>query len=231
MTSRTPIDSLADAAQALVLGHDTADLLLRLTADAVHFTGGDAAGLLVRTDGNLELLSATSHAATELELYQAMRSEGPCVDVLESREQVQATGRQEILDRWPTVGRAVVDAGFLDVHAFPLAWQGGILGGLNIFGREPRELDESQRRTAQAFADMLALAVVVPEEVRAADLSRRVARALGGRVVIEQAKGAIAHQLDIDVAAAYAELVERSAREGASLTATARKVLWQAQTG
>jgi hypothetical protein len=231
MTSRTPIDSLADAVQGLLLEHDITDLLLRLTADAVHFAGGGSAGLLVRTDDNLELLSATSHAATELELYQAMCSEGPCVDVLESRAQVQATGREEILDRWPTVGRAVVDAGYLAVNSFPLVWQGGTLGGLNIFRPVPRQLDESQRRTAQAFADMLALAVVVPEHLRAEDLSRQVARALGGRVVVEQAKGALAHQLQIDVAAAYAELVERSAREGTSLTATAREILWRAQKG
>jgi hypothetical protein len=44
-------------------------------------TSADALGLLVRTAaGNLEMLSATSHQAAELELYQLQHDSGPCLD-------------------------------------------------------------------------------------------------------------------------------------------------------
>jgi hypothetical protein len=191
------------------------ELLLRLTRDATRFAGGDAAGLLVRTSAGLEVLSSTSHAATQLELYQAMSTEGPCVDVLESGEPVVVTGRRAIVDRCSTAGRMVVRAGFAGLHASPLTWHDGTVGGLTKFRRCQRVPDDDQRRTAQAFADMLALAVVQPERLAAQDVERRVARALGGRVTVEQAKGVLAQQLDLDMAAAYDELLERSTRQGA----------------
>ncbi|MEL7978230.1 GAF and ANTAR domain-containing protein [Isoptericola sp. F-RaC21] len=230
MTLHTPAEALADAAAELLKEHDAADLLLRLTQDAARFTGGDAAGLLVRTDGGpLELLAATSHQAMHLELFQAQRDEGPCVDVVRKGVGVVATGRDEILARWPVVGPAIVDAGFSAVHAFPLEWQGGVLGGLNIFGHDGAALDDDSSRTAQALADMVTLVIVQPEHLQADELDRRVTRALGGRVVVEQAKGALAYQLGIDPADAYDVLLERSVRRGLTLTQAAREVLREAQ--
>jgi transcriptional regulator with GAF, ATPase, and Fis domain len=228
MTPRTPADSFADAAKALLQEHDLTDLLLRLTRDATRFAGGDAAGLLVRTGTTLEVLSSTSHAVTQLELYQAMSTEGPCAEVLATGEPVVVAGSREIVDRWPGVGRAIVDAGFGSVHASPVAWQGGTLGALNMFRRTEQPPDDSQRRTAQAFGDMLALVVVRPERLAAQDVDRRLARALGGRVAVEQAKGVLAQQLGLDMAAAYEELIDRSARRGRTLTDTARDVIRRA---
>jgi hypothetical protein len=230
MTLHTPAESLAGAAAELLQEHDPADLLLRLTQDAARFTGGDAAGLLVRSNGGpLELLAATSHQASHLELFQAQRDEGPCVDVVRKGLAVAVTGRDEILDRWPVVGPAIADAGYSAVHAFPMEWQGGVLGGLNIFGREATPLAADQTRTAQAVADMVTLVIVQPGHLRADEIDRRVTRALGGRTVIEQAKGALAYQLGIDPADAFDVLVERSAREDVPLTRIAQDVLHQAQ--
>jgi len=230
MTLQTPAEVLADAAAELLKEHDVADLLLRLAQDAARFTGGDAAGLLVRTDGGpLELLAATSHQAVHLELFQVQRDEGPCVDVIRKGVLVEATGRDEILGRWPIVGPAIVAAGFSAVRAFPLGWQGGVLGGLNVFGRDGAILDEDLSHTAQALADMATLVIVQPGRLRTEELDRRVTRALGGRVVVEQAKGVLAYQLGIDPADAYDVLVQRSAREGVPLTQLARGLLQQAQ--
>lgn len=229
MTPRTPTDSLADAARALLGEHDVTDLLVRLTRDAVQFADADAAGLLVRADGRLETLTTTSHTAEHLEAFQSQHDEGPCVDVVEAGQTVEAVGRQEIVGRWPTVGPAIVAAGFRAVHAAPLAWQGGVIGGLNVFGREPRALDDAQRRAVQACADMLTLVAGQPFRLSGLDFSRSITRALRDRVVVEQAMGALAHQLGVDVSAAYDELVSRSEREGVTLTDTARAVLAEAQ--
>ncbi|MFE6967836.1 GAF and ANTAR domain-containing protein [Isoptericola sp. NPDC057653] len=230
MTLRTPADSLADVAAELLREHDVADLLLRLTRDATQFARGDAAGILVRThDGPLELLAATSHRATYIELFQTQRDEGPCVDVIRTGRPVAATGRDEIVARWPGVGPAIVGAGFEAVHAFPLDWQGGVLGGLNIFGRGAEALDDESARAARALASMVTLVIVQPERLRPDEVDRRLRRALGGRVVIEQAKGALAYQMGIDPANAYEVLLERSVREGIPLTQTARQVLREAQ--
>ncbi len=229
MTPRTPTDSLAQAAAALLREHDITDVLLHLVQDAVRFADGDAGGLLVRTDGELEMLSATSHTATHLELYQAQRTEGPCVDVFATEATVEAAGREEIVQRWPHVGPAIVEAGYRSVFTTPLAWQGGVIGGLNVFTVRAVTPSEEQRRVLSAFADMLTLAVAQPEHLSEEELDRRLARALAGRAAVEQAKGALAFLLGVDMGAAYDELVRRADAEGRSLTATAQDILWQAQ--
>ncbi|MCA5893997.1 GAF and ANTAR domain-containing protein [Isoptericola sp. NEAU-Y5] len=231
MTPRTPADSLAEAASALVREHDVSDLLERLVRDAARQADGDAAGLLARPSGGvpLEVLTATDHAAAHLEIYQARVDEGPCVDVWTTGLPVVAAGRAEILDRWPTAGRAILDAGFAHVHAYPLAWRGRVLGGLNIFGRGSRAPDEECVRIAHAFADMLTLLVAQPANVPDDEIDLRLGQALGARVVVEQAKGVLAQTLGIDMAKAYEVLLERRDRSGATLTETGHRIIAEAQ--
>ncbi|MFJ2299379.1 ANTAR domain-containing protein [Oerskovia paurometabola] len=61
------------------------------------------------------------------------------------------------------------------------------------------------------------------------DLLGNLRRALEGRVVVEQAKGVLAYQLDIDMAAAYDELLRRSERDGTALTAAAAATIDEAR--
>ncbi|MFD2795344.1 GAF and ANTAR domain-containing protein [Promicromonospora vindobonensis] len=229
MTPRTPADTLALTTSALLRDHDVTDLLYRIVRDCARFTGSAAAGLLVSApDGALELLSATSHAAVELELYQAQEHEGPCVELLGSGEAVEAVGADTILDRWPTVGPAIVRAGFNAVHAYPVSWRDGVLGGINLFRHDERADDTDVAATARSFADMAALVLLQPERLEQHDVADRLERALAGRVVVEQAKGVLAHQLAVDMEAAYAALVDRAAQDGKPLSATARTVVEQA---
>jgi GAF domain-containing protein len=231
MTLPPPTETLARAASALVHEHDVAELLLRLTRDATELSQGDVGGLLVRAPAatGLELLAATDHVATHLEVYQAQQDEGPCVDVVTTGAPVAAVGEPEIVARWPSVGRAVVAAGFRSAHAFPLIWHGTVLGGLNVFARGSTALAPETRRLAQTFADMITLVIAQPETVSDDELAERLRHALAGRVAVERAKGALAHRLGLDMAGAYDALLERSREEGATLTETAQAVLQEAQ--
>lgn len=230
MRPRTPADTLALTTSALLREHDVTDLLYRIVRDSNQFTGADAGGLLVRAPGGaLELLSATSHAAVELELYQAQVDEGPCVDLLDTAEAIHAVGADTIEQRWPTVGPAIVQAGFSAVHAYPLSWREGVLGGLNLFRHEASASDDQQDATARSFADMATLVLVQPDRPEHDDVAARLARALDGRVVIEQAKGVLAHQLGVDMESAYTALVDRAAQNGRPLTAMADAVVQAAQ--
>lgn len=231
MTLPHPTETLARAASALVHEHDVAELLHRLTRDATALSQGDVGGLLVRAPGadGLEILAATDHVATHLEVYQAQRDEGPCVDVVTTGDTVTAVGEPEIVTRWPSVGRAIVAAGFHSASGFPLCWHGSVLGGLNIFARQAAAPSAQTRRTAQAFADMLTLVIAQPETLGEHELAESLRRALAGRVTIEQAKGALAHLLGLDMADAYGALLERSRHQGTTLTETARAVLQEAQ--
>lgn len=229
MTPRTPADTLALTTSALLRDHDVTDLLYRIVRDSARFTASDAAGLLVRTPaGDLELLSATSHAAVELELYQAQQAEGPCIDLLSSGQVVQAVGADTIVDQWPTVGPAILRAGFTSVHAYPLSWRDGVLGGINLFRRDEHADTDEQSSTARSFADMAALVLLQPERHEQDDVAERLARALAGRIIVEQAKGVLAHQLGTTMEAAYTALTDKAARDGDALSVTARTVVEQA---
>ena len=226
MTARTSAQALADVASALVEDHEITGLLARLVSDCAQLLPADAAALLVRTaDGGFELLSATSHRGDELELYQAQRETGPCVDAARTREPSSTVGRTQIVARWADVGREIVDAGFGSVHAFPMHWRGHAIGCLNLFGVAEVELSPASTVLAQSFADFATLAIVQPVALGDDDLAERITAALEGRVVVEQAKGVLAYQLGLDMAAAYDELLARSTVNGTTLAQVAQNVV------
>ncbi|WP_051274519.1 GAF and ANTAR domain-containing protein [Cellulomonas sp. URHD0024] len=229
MSSRTSERSLADVLGALVSDHEPTDLLADLVATCAALLPADAAALLVDDGhGRLELLSATSHRAAELELYQAQQDSGPCVDAVRTGEALSAVGEADITGRWPDVGAAIVAAGFLAVHAFPMTWRGQALGGLNVFSQNPQELAASSRAVARSLADVATLALTQPAELGNEELADRVQAALEGRVVVERAKGVLAQTLDLDMETAYDHLVHRALETHSTLSQTARQVVHDA---
>src|SRR4051794_27183630 len=97
MSSHSPAHALAQMLGTLVRDHESTDLFSDLVRECATLLGADAVALLVDDGhGRLELLSATSHRATELELYQAQQGSGPCVDASRRGEEVSAVGADEI---------------------------------------------------------------------------------------------------------------------------------------
>jgi hypothetical protein len=229
MSARTSAEVLADVASTLVADHETTGLLVRIVRDVAAALPAAAAALLVRdADGRLELLSSTSHRVGELELYQAQRAEGPCVDAVRTGRGGSVVGADQIGARWGDVGRAIVDAGFQGVHAFPMRWHDRVIGALNVFSTVPDELSPSSVALGQSFANFATLAIVQPTAVPDEELARRITEALEGRIVVEQAKGVLAVQLGVDMAEAYDELLRRSSSDGSSLARTAQQVIHEA---
>ena len=125
MSPRTAAEALAEAAASLVRpDSDVAGILAELLVSYSDLVWADAAGLLVRTEsGAIELLSATSHRAAELELYQLQTHSGPCVDAVDTGREVVVGTPSDIENRWPQVGPAFVAAGYQTVHATPMRVQ------------------------------------------------------------------------------------------------------------
>jgi transcriptional regulator with GAF, ATPase, and Fis domain len=134
MSATTASQAFVDAAAAMVQQADIADTLARLLDDCAKLTTATAIGLLVKNgDGDLELLAATSHRATELELYQLQQNHGPCLDAARHGAALSAHSGDAIADRWGRVGEAIVKAGFHAVQAVPLRWHGKTIGAMNAF--------------------------------------------------------------------------------------------------
>ncbi|GEK23450.1 ANTAR domain-containing protein [Cellulomonas xylanilytica] len=229
MTDHQPVEALGHLLAALVREHETGDVLAEIVHECASLLPADAAALLVDNGGHgLEPLSATSHRASELEVYQAQQDTGPCVDAVRTGETVVAVGAAEIIARWPDVGRAIVDAGFASVHAFPMSWHGHTLGGLNVFSEQAVLLAESSLLLGQNLADVATLTLAQPQLLREDELAGRIRSALEGRVAIEQAKGVIAEREGVDMATAYDRLLQRVLDTGSTLGATARRVVGEA---
>jgi transcriptional regulator with GAF, ATPase, and Fis domain len=230
MTASTASQAFVDATTAMVNQQDVTGTLARLLADCAKFTAADAIGILVKNgNAHLELLSATSHRATELELYQLQQDAGPCIDAARGGSASSTSTDADIISRWGKVGEAIIAAGYHAVQAVPLRWHGRVIGAMNAFHSDPATLDDETRPLTQAFADIATVVIVQTTELTNSQLESRIRAALAGRVTVEQAKGVLAHNLNLDMAAAYQYLVQQAASNGSTLTDTATEVIQQAQ--
>jgi ANTAR domain/GAF domain len=222
--------ALALAAAAMVDEHDVIGTLTELLRGSADALGAAAAGLVVREDepGRLEFLTATSHRVEELELYQLQVDSGPCLDCVRTDDHVFATRLEDVASRWPQLQEAFHRAGFVGVHAAPLHWHGRAIGALNYFWTDDGELGEEAVRLAQTFADVATMAIVNSGFVPVAQVLRRTRAALRERAIIEQAKGVLAYQERLDMAAAFDRLLEMADDHGHDLRVTAADVVRRA---
>jgi hypothetical protein len=210
-------------------GFDVTGALASLLAGVAAALPADAAAVLVEAEGNLEVLAATSHRVADLELYQAQVDEGPCVDAIRLGEAVGLTGAAALAERWPVAGPVIVEAGYLSVQAVPLTFQGLAFGALNVFRTDDTDF-LTQQAECRALADAVTL-VIVSGHVGVDHLTAGLRAALEDRAVVEQAKGALAHALSLQMPAAFDTLLALAEEDGAPLGVAARRVMEQARTG
>src|SRR3954447_18659925 len=184
--------SLADT---LVDEFDIIDLLDRLVGFCVQLLPADAAGIVLG-DARQELraVAASDEAAHVMELLQLQNDEGPCLDCFQSAEPVSVADLAEAAGRWPVfVGAVQRRTDFRSVHALPLRLRGRAIGALNLFGGLPGPLPEADLALGQALADVATIGILHERAIRhAAVVNEQLQAALNSRVIIEQAKGALA---------------------------------------
>ena len=228
--SRTEADvtqALVAVASGLVKGGDVVDLLATLTCDCARLLDVASAGLLLADGrGVLHVMAASSERTHELEVFQVQRADGPCRDTYLSGEPVCAPDLQAESERWPLFVPAARQAGFASVHALPLRLGEVTLGALNLFGTTVGALNEQDLSLGQALADVATVALVQDRAVTDRDsLNVQLQTALSSRVVLEQAKGLLAQQGDLDMSEAF-RLLRRYARDhNQRLTDVARAVV------
>jgi transcriptional regulator with GAF, ATPase, and Fis domain len=227
---RTAAEAITAVTSGISQGRGVSDLLPYLVRDCVPLLDAEAAGILVLTAvGGLDVLAASSHQTAELEAYQVQAAEGPCIEAAQTSAPVTCLGGDAITRHWPQVGRAIVAAGFHGVHAYPMRWHGIAVGALNVFTATERAATAGEDELAQALADLATVVIAMPTEDDGVAIVDRVGAALATRAVIEQAKGVLAYQHRIDMAAAYERLLAEAAEGHDGLVAAARTVIERAQ--
>ena len=206
-------DLFVEVADTLVDDFDVVDFLHNLTAHASDVSGAAAVGLMLTDQqGRLQFMAATSSSAEPLELYQLQNSEGPCMDCFATGQPVVNADLVNASDRWPAFAPRAIALGYRSVHAFPMRLREQTIGALNLFGSADALFDPSEVRVVQALADVATIAILQERSLtRAEALTEQLQGALNSRVVIEQAKGALATLAGVTTDEAF-ELMRNRAR-------------------
>jgi GAF domain-containing protein len=197
-----------ELADSLVDDFDLIDLLQNLTERSAEISGAAAAGLMLAGPGDgLRFMAATNPTGRMLELLQLQREEGPCLDCYRTGEPVVNAHLRDAGERWPAFAPVASEAGFQSVHAFPLRLRTETIGALNLFGRHDSEFEPDDVRVIQALADVATIAIIQERTLaRSEELAEQLQLALSSRIVIEQAKGALAQRLDVSLDDAFTQL-------------------------
>jgi transcriptional regulator with GAF, ATPase, and Fis domain len=201
-------EAFVDVADSLVTDFDVIDLLHRLTEHTTGVLGLGAAGvLLADPSGGLQLAAASSQDAELIELFQLQHDEGPCPVAYREAEPVTDTDLAAPDPKWQAFAARAVEAGFHSVHALPMRLRDDVIGAMNLFGTAPGPLPPEVLRVAQAMANVATIAILSERAIREqGSLAVQLRGALTSRVVVEQAKGVIAAQLEVGMDQAFALL-------------------------
>jgi len=193
-----------EVADTLVDDYDLIEFLRTVTARAAELVDVPAVGLLLAdAHGQLQFMAASDEQTRLLELFQLQSKEGPCLDAFRTGVAVVNADLRQATARWPVFARHATQLGFRSVHALPLRLRSRVIGALNLFGTDVGTLAPDDVAVVQALADIATIGLLQEQAIHRAEiLTEQLQGALNSRVVIEQAKGALArtHGVDVDVA-------------------------------
>jgi len=218
-------------ADTLVEEFDLIEFLQMLTTRASELVGSAAAGLLLADpQGQLQFMAASDERTELLELFQVQSHEGPCQDCFHEGVAVVNADLRDAEGRWPQFAPRAVAAGFRSVHAFPMRLRPDVIGALNLFGTDVGRMEPDDVRTVQALADVATIGLLQERAVRRGEvLSEQLQGALNSRIVIEQAKGAIAQMRSCTVDEAFTILRGYCRNHNLRLSVVAHAVVTDAQ--
>jgi GAF domain-containing protein len=203
-----------EVADTLVDEFDLIEFFQMLTTRTAELLDTSPVGLLIANQrGWLEFMAASDENVRLLELFQVQTQEGPCLDAHRSGAPVVNADLSAAASRWPIFAPHAAAAGFRSVHAFPLRLRSEKIGALNVFSSSVGgRLEAEDVAIVQALADVASIGLLQERAISRGELlTEQLQGALNSRIIIEQAKGAVAQARHITVDEAF-ELIRSYAR-------------------
>jgi transcriptional regulator with GAF, ATPase, and Fis domain len=221
------LETLTVVADTLVDDFDVVDLLHDLVDRcSALFDAVDVGIVLSDSQHRLVVMAATNERSRLIEVLQLAAGHGPCLDAYRTGEVVTAGSIDEIAARWPSILGAARDSGYQSVHAIPLRLRRTTIGSLNLFRDTAGHLDPRDVQAAKTIADVTTIGLVQERAIKeASDTRDQLQHALTARILIEQAKGIIAHSQGVDMETAWALLRQRARSRQARVTDIAQAVV------
>ncbi|MFK8845068.1 ANTAR domain-containing protein [Streptomyces sp. Ac-502] len=206
-------------------GHDrargTARRVLRRAPGSAGGRCTDGARPAARADGGLRSRGRTAGAR------RGRARRGPCRDAWRTGRRLTDVplGHPDYRARWPRFTTQALDEGFSAATALPVRYRSRRLGSLNFF-HEHRALSRREVMTGQALADAVAIGLAYRKDVRELKaLAGQLQTALDSRVLIEQAKGALAERQGRTLDDAFRVMRSYARSHQRKLTEVARQVI------
>jgi len=218
---------LSQLADALDPVHDVIDTMDLLVHSAVRFTNAAEAGVvLADAEGVLHMVASTSERTSDVEEAQLEAQTGPCLDSYRTGETVDAPDLTAVRERWPALVRVAYQRGLRGGYSIPMTLRDDHVGAMNLFFDRLGARTDSDAAVARALAQFATIGIVQRRVLqRHVDRASQLQQALESRVLIEQAKGALAFQHGVSIDDAFTLLREFARRTGTRIRDVADQIV------
>lgn len=219
--------SFVELADTLFDDFDIAELLGVLVERCVDVLDVGAAGVLLwAPDRRPWVMASSTETARDLDVFQAERREGPCVECVRTGDRAVDEDLASADARWPSYAARALSAGFRSAHALPLRLRETVIGALSLLHVDAGRMRPADLAAGQAMADVATIAVLHHRAaVEARELNARLGEAVDARNVIEQAAGVVAEHEAVDVQQASFALRRYARSHDVVLHALARDIV------
>jgi hypothetical protein len=219
----------ARLADALDPRHDVIDTMDLLVQAAVRHTAAVEAGIvLADMEGTLHVVGSTSERTSDVEEMELGIEQGPCLDSYRMGVVVDTPDMNAARQRWPEFVQIAEERGFRAGYAVPLTLRGQHLGAVNLFFDRAHALTDQDAAVAQALTQFATIGIIQRRALADhADRASQLQHALDSRVVIEQAKGALAFQRNVPIDEAFTLLRGHARSTGTRLHDVAEQIVNQ----
>lgn len=206
------LQTLSEFTRTLVTQYDVDAVLDDLTTRLVDVLGLAGSGVALARDGKLQFATAFPPRVIELELVQHQHQKGPCVNAYRSGEVIAVTDLAQYASSWPEYSAVAQRLGMTAVAGIPMRLRDETVGAINLYVDGAAEWPAEDLAAAVVMADMATSYLINASTLRQQEqLNDQLQRALDSKLIIEQAKGAIATSHGISVDDAF-ERIRRHAR-------------------
>ena len=181
----------------------------RLCDVCAQVTGVTGAGIMLMSgDVARGSVCTTDLVSAEIERLQYDLGEGPCVDACTRDAPVFEPDLADPASlRWPAFTGPAVEAGARAVFGFPLRIGAVRLGALNLYCDVPGPLTDEQHADGLLMAEIAAQAILLLQAgAPPGSISTELEATADFRLVVHQAAGMVAAQLEVSVGQALIRL-------------------------
>jgi GAF domain-containing protein len=218
--------TVSDFAGLLLTPYDVDATVQGLSERTTEVFGLAGSGVFLLVEGRVVFDTAVPESLAPLELAQGESQEGPCVQACRTGEVVAVADLARKSEGWDQYRAAAAALGIGAVAGIPMSLRNCVVGALNLYSYEPREWSEADLEAVQVLADMCTGLLINGSQVRQQEqLNEQLRLALRTRVVIEQAKGIVAHAHDETVDQAFERLRKHARDRNAPIRAVSEGVV------